>query len=503
MSDLIRSLQKHAKQNPDVLALKTLSSSISWKQFHDEVLRLSAELASSKSLGLLLENSPAWIIADLAAINNEICNIPLPTFFSDDQLLHAINDAQIDHVITDQPERLLAFVDAKKTKRIKLADQKYFLIQIEDHVINKAENIAKITYTSGTTGNPKGVKLTLSQIETVAKSLATAAQANADDRALVLLPLSTLLENIGSVYAPVLMGAQIIVPPPSELGLSGSSQIDVAKLAMALQRYQPTTLIVPPQLLNLLVMLSSQQMLPDSFRYIAVGGAPAGRALLEEADELSLPVFQGYGLSEACSVVAVNTPDQNRIGSVGKPLPHLQIRITEEGEVCVKGQTFSGYLNDQARDVADELATGDLGYLDDDGYLYITGRINNRIISSYGRNISPEWVESELQSHHSISQAAVLGNDQPFLIAVLVLAQNINSVDLVCDHMRELEQAVADINQRLPDYAQVSKFILARQTFSIKNDQSTANGRPRRDVIEAYYSNEIKTIYEVKNEQIL
>ena len=499
MSDLIKSLQKHAKQKPEAPALKTLSSSISWKQFHDEILSLSAKLNSSKNLGLLLENSPAWVIADLAAINNEICNIPLPTFFSDDQLKHALNDAQIDHVITDQPERLLTLVNAIKSIPIRIADQEYYLIQLREYDLNNTEKIAKITYTSGTTGNPKGVKLPLSQIETVAQSLATAAQAKTDDRALVLLPLSTLLENIGSVFAPILVGAQIIVPSSSELGLSGSSQINAAKLAMTLQQCEPTTLIVPPQLLNLLTMLSRQQMLPGSFRYIAVGGAPASRVLLEEADELGLPVFQGYGLSEACSVVAVNRPDQNRLGSVGKPLPHLKTRITEEGEVRVKGQTFSGYLNDQVRDTSDELATGDLGYLDDDGYLYITGRINNRIITGYGRNISPEWVESELQSHIAFSQAAVLGNDQPFLIAVLVPAKNINSTN----QGSELEQAIADINQRLPDYAQIGKFIIATQPFTFNNDQATANGRPRRDVIETFYSNEIETIYEVKNEQVL
>ena len=145
-------------------------------------------------------------------------------------------------------------------------------------------------------------------METVAVALATAAEASSSDRALVLLPLSILLENTGSVYAPVIAGAEIHVPDPADTGIRGSSQVDSSAFARMLQRIRPSTLIVPPQLLKLLVALARAGQLPDSFRYIAVGGAPTGMSLLEAARDLGLPVYQGYGLSEACSVVAVNPP---------------------------------------------------------------------------------------------------------------------------------------------------------------------------------------------------
>lgn len=509
MSDLIKSLHLHAKQKPDQIVLSTLTERFSWQELCGEVDVLTSEIVRFRHIGLLLDNSPAWIIADLAAIQGKVCNIPLPKFFSDKQLVHAVNDAAIEMIISDQPERLFSLFLTKQITSIQIAGKRYHLVQLRSPAkqknssrqpeYNHFEDIAKLTYTSGTTGSPRGVKLSLSQIETVAHCLANAAQANENDLALVLLPLATLLENIGSVYVPILVGAQIIVPSPTDLGLSGSGQIKPHQLIETLQQCQPTTMIVPPQILKLLITLTRQKLLVNSFRYIAVGGAPVGRTLLDEAGQLGLPIYQGYGLSEACSVVSVNTPGKNRAGSVGMPLPHQQLRITEEGEIYVRGQTFTGYLNDQPRDPASELATGDLGFLDEDGYLYITGRVQNRIISSYGRNISPEWVESELQSHTAISQAAVLGNDQPFLIAVVVPGH----VKHPANSYSEIEQAIDEINQRLPDYAQTREFIIAKHPFTVSNGQSTANGRPRRDVIESHYAQQIQLIYEVKNGQVL
>ena len=500
MSKVIDALIDNAGNTPDKTAISGSHVVLTWRELHDEVVTMAARLQGVSTLGVLMENSPAWIVTDLSAMHAGVVNIPLPGFFSDEQLLHAIQDAQIDTVITDNPARLDSLLPGSRETRLEIAGRQYvqmtFPVDVADR---KHDTTVKVTYTSGTTGSPRGVQLSLKAIETVAASLAEAAGAGQQDRALVLLPLSILLENIGSVYVSMLAGAEIVVPDPADLGLSGSSQIDAGMFAAALQRIRPTAMILPPQLLKLLVALAEQQALPDSFRFIAVGGAPVGIALLDAARQLELPVYQGYGLSESCSVVALNTPGHNRMGSAGRPLPHNKLRINEQGEIVILGESYSGYLNDAGRNSTDELPTGDLGFLDEDGYLYVTGRCRDRIITGYGRNVSPEWVESELQSHPLIAQATVFGNDMPWLVAVLVLSQP-GQQDVDKD---ALDSVLQDINAQLPDYARVRNYIIADTPFSVGSGELSAAGSPCRAAIGQHYSSLIQNQLEVQNEQLL
>jgi long-subunit acyl-CoA synthetase (AMP-forming) len=500
MSNITRALEDNASRAPERTAVTGSRRSLTWRDLHDEVTAVAAKLQGGRTLGLFMENSPAWIIADLAAIHAGVVNIPLPGFFSEEQLRHAIRDGQIDTVITDNPARIKSLLPNSREDSLEIAGQQCVRIFIPvDGADEKHSNTVKVTYTSGTTGTPRGVQLALKAIETVAASLAKAVSASRDDRALVLLPLSILLENIGSVYVPMLAGAEIIVPDAGDLGLIGSSQVDAGTFAAALQRIRPTAMILPPQLLKLLVALAKQHALPDSLRFIAVGGAPVGIGLLDAARELELPVYQGYGLSEACSVVALNTAENNRMGSVGRLLAHNKVRINEEGEIIIIGETFNGYLKGNGRNTDGELATGDLGYLDEDGYLYVTGRCRDRIITSFGRNISPEWIESELLSQPLIAQAVVFGNDMPCLAAVLVLAQHdpqeINT-DVIDGTMQE-------VNARLPDYAMVRDYVIADAPFSVASGELSACGSPCRAAIGQHYFERQKNQPEVRNEQLL
>jgi long-chain acyl-CoA synthetase len=500
MSNIICALENNSSSAPEKTAVTGSRVSLTWRELQDEVAAVSTRLQGSRALGLLMENSPAWIVTDLSAIHAGVVNIPLPGFFSKEQLRHAIQDAHIDTVITDNPARIRALLPDSREVSLEIAGKQcvQMFFPVNDADLNHNGTV-KVTYTSGTTGTPRGVRLSLKLIETVASSLAEAAGAGVEDRALILLPLSILLENIGSVYVPILAGAEMLVPDPEDLGLSGSSQINAEMFAAALQGTRPTAMILPPQLLKLVVVLGKQHLLPDSFRYIAVGGAPVGIALLDAARELELPVYQGYGLSEACSVAALNTAENNRMGSAGRPLPHNQLRINEHGEIVIMGETFNGYLNEPGRHSTGELATGDLGYLDEDGYLYITGRCRDRIITGFGRNVSPEWVESELLSHPLIAQAAVFGNNMPCLVAVLVLAlhdpQDIDEV--VIDH------AIEEVNERLPDYARIREYVIADAPFSVASGELTVSGSPCRALIEQHYSGQIRNQSEVQNEHLL
>lgn len=488
MNRILAALEQHARQRPVAIALQGDEAVFNWQELRAAVVQLAARLEGSASLGLLMENSPAWVIADLATLRLGITCVPIPPFFSQEQIRHAVADANIQVLLTDNPSLLESVCAIDQREHFTLADKNLCLLKLQDMPELRYPGIAKITYTSGTTGKPRGVLLKTDVLEEVADSLCQAAQAGPEDRALALLPLSTLLENIASLYVSILAGAQMLVPVPASLGLQGSSKLDASMLAGSLQLLRPSAVILPPQLLKVFIGLASACVLPDSLRFIAVGGAPLALKQLQQAEALGLPVYQGYGFSEAASVVALNRPAENRPGSVGRLLPHCQLRIGEDGEIFIKGATFSGYVHAEPVPPDSWLSSGDLGYLDDDGYLYINGRKREVIITSFGRNVSPEWVEAELLAEPAIAQAAVFGNQRPFLSAVLVPAAGVTPQDL--------QAAISRCNARLPDYARVMGSVLAQQPFNAAQGELTANGRPRRQVIHAHYQTMLEKSYE-------
>ena len=226
---------------------------------------------------------------------------------------------------------------------------------------------------------------------------------------------------------------------------------------------------------------------PESLKFIAVGGGHVAPALLQRAESLGLPVYEGYGLTETASVVAMSSPKQRRHGSVGRPLAHSRVRIGANGEVLVSGAGFSGYVGQQ-RASSTEVATGDLGRLDEDGFLFIHGRLKNVYITSFGRNVSPEWIEAEVVEQPSIAQVAVFGEARPWSVAVVVSAPGAT--------FRDVDADIAKVNATLPDYARVGEWIAAAAPFTPSNGLLTANGRNRRDAIWDRYSGQVNARYD-------
>jgi len=289
------------------------------------------------------------------------------------------------------------------------------------------------------------------------------------------------------------LGKSLRVLNAQALGFSGSSQLSVPTLLNIMNLYQPNSLILLPQILQGIVAAVSQGFsLPDSLRFVAVGGAHSSPELLRQARALAIPVYEGYGLSECASVVSLNNPAADCIGSVGKPLSHVEVAI-KDGGIVVRGNVFSGYLGQPPLAADEWLDTGDLGYIDEDGFIHITGRRKNLLISSFGRNISPEWIETGLLQSPLIAQAMLVGDAQPFCAAIIVLRQtdtcSINeSVNAVAGYIEQL-------NQSLPDYARIKKFIIAEHAFSVSNELLTANGRLRREAILQVYADKIQYLY--------
>ena len=491
MSEVLDAIARHAQTRPDALAIDAAPLTLSYLQLSTAIDALAAQLREQRCqrVALLSDNSAAWAVAELAISAAGLVSVPLPPFFSQQQIAHALRSAGIDALLLDPALVLPPPLASLPSLTLSAADAGTLrLLRLPFATTLLHERTRKITYTSGTTGEPKGVCLGTAEQERVAAVLIEASAAAADSRHLCVLPLSTLLENIGGLYAPLLAGATACIRPLADVGLGGASQLDVSKLIAAINASAATSVILVPQmLLALVAAIEAGAPRPSTLRFIAVGGASVSPRLLERAHRLGLPVFEGYGLSECSSVVALNRPGAERADTVGKPLPHVQILIAADGEICVTGNLFRGYVGEPAPDRTVALRTGDIGRLDADGFLQITGRKKNIFVTSFGRNVSPDWVERELCLQAPIAQAALFGEAAPFNVAVIVARGDASDA--------AIDGAIAAVNAELPDYARVRRWLRASAPFATTNDQGTANGRLRRAVIRAAYGDAIDACY--------
>jgi long-subunit acyl-CoA synthetase (AMP-forming) len=474
-----------AGQQSQQPALQDATGQLSYAELFAAVTATAAVLKDSgiRTLGLLLDNGPAWVIMDLAALHAGIRVIPLPTFFSREQTAHAIRDAGINALCTDSAHAQGWQGFARHASPV----PNTVLLRATRTVTTDTlpAGTAKVTFTSGTTGRPKGVCLDAAAMCSVAQSIVTATAGLNIERHLCLLPLALLLENITGVYAPLLAGATVILPTSQERGLQGSQQLDIGQLFTCLHTWQPHSLVVVPQMLKALTIAATRGMpLPCSLRFVAVGGARVSQELLDQAGRAGIPVYEGYGLSECSSVVTLNRPGENRAGSVGKPLPHARLRIAADGEILVSGATLLGYAGHAAQ--ADSwFATGDLGFIDADGFLHLTGRRKNAFITAYGRNVNPEWPESELSRFPEIAQAIVFGEAREHNVAIIQPA-----VTGLADEL--INTCVSAANDLLPDYARIHDWLRADAAFSEENGLLTASGKPRRDAVWTYYRDRLE-----------
>jgi long-subunit acyl-CoA synthetase (AMP-forming) len=274
-----------------------------------------------------------------------------------------------------------------------------------------------------------------------------------------------------------------------ELGFRGSSRLEVKALLDSVRKHRATNMICTPQVLHDLVVELERgaKSLPD-LEYVGVGGATIVESLLARAEQAGLPVYQGWGLSECASAVTFNKLGANRVGTVGRPLSHVEVRRAGDGELLVSGRSlFAGYVGEPLRAEGAWYATGDLGELDADGYVRITGRKKTLIINSFGRNVSPEWVESQLTGRSELSQVAVFGDGRPFLVGVVVPAPHTSR--------EALTRAIDETNRELPDYARVARWVVAETPFAVANDQLSVLGKLRRENIWRDYSAQAEALY--------
>ena len=460
-----------------------ISGTRQWRaaEIRGELLGLKERLATCRVLGVLADNSPAWVLADLAAHEAGVVHLPLPGFFSAGPLRHALEQTAADVILTDQPERIGAL-------DIGFAIighwQGLTWMQRVVEAIALPAGTAKISFTSGSTGAPKGVCLDGDGLIDTALAVRERLSDLPLRRHLAVLPLALLLENVAGIYAPLLRGMAVHLPPLHALGWRGMAGFDPGALDAAARRTDASSMILVPELLKAwTAFLNISGSRPSAaLSFVAVGGARVASELLDEARQLGIPAYQGYGLTEGGSVLTLNRPGDDA-DDVGRPLQHAQISIAA-GEVIVETRAFLGYLGSE-RGGGRQFATGDLGEFDAQGHLHLAGRRKNLLITSWGRNISPEWPEAALLADPRIFQAVVVGDGQAALSAILVPMPGVSpsAIDL----------AVKGANETLPDYARIARWIPG-EAFTAANGLATGNGRPIRDRVAERYSSAITAL---------
>ncbi|TLM68180.1 MAG: long-chain fatty acid--CoA ligase [Deltaproteobacteria bacterium] len=408
----------------------------------------------------------------------------------------------------------------------------------------QADDLASIVYTSGTTGHPKGAMLTHRNFLSNIRACHTLFDISARDTCLSFLPLSHVFERMAGYYMMLRQGATIAY----------AEGID--SVPVNLREARPTILISVPRLYEKMYarvmdrVLSSpwpkrklflatlslsrhrlrlelagrpvpawlkplagaarsllhgklQEPLGGRLRYFVSGGAPLSKDVAEFFLAAGIPIYEGYGLTETSPVIAANTSRALRPGTVGRPIPGTRVRIAGDGEILAAGPgIFKGYWR-RPEETAAALAggwfhTGDIGAIDADGFLAITDRKKDLIVTASGENVAPQAIETRLKTDKFIANALVCGDRKPFLTALLVpnfdnliRYARLKNIDFLttCDlvnHPRVLEllrHRVERLQTGLPGFRQIKRFTLLSRDFSIEHGEITPTLKPRRRVI--------------------
>ena len=487
-------------------------------------------------VALLAANSREWVAACLAVISAGAVVVPLDAQLGDDSLRHALEDSGARLVFTtaDQAERLDNVRPGVALRKILLDvgedDRRSWRCLLTEERVNVPpagpDDVAVLFYTSGTTGAAKGVPLSHANLVFQIHSLLGADLVSEDDRVLLPLPLHHVYPFVMGMLTPLAAGLPIVLPQ----SLTGP------QLVRALREGEATMIVGVPRLYGALysgieeraraggrlaftlfeggVGLSVRlrrltgldlggplfrplrRRFGPRLRVLASGGAALDADLAARLEGLGWRIAVGYGLTETAPLLTLNPPDGSKLGSVGRPVSGVEIgldpsavpeggaRTGKEGEILARGpNVFSGYLNrpEETSKVFDDgwFRTGDLGYFDDEGYLYVTGRASTLIVTPGGKNVQPETVEAAYLDNPLIREIGVLQRDGR-LVAVIV--PETGDLGRGTDINRAMREAVEEGSKRLPSYQRISDYAISREPLEF-----TRLGKLRRHILEERY----------------
>jgi long-chain acyl-CoA synthetase len=529
---------------------------------------------------LMAENGPHWPTVDFATLCSGAVLVPIYPTLTADQAAYIVHDCDAEIAFVQGRERLEGLLELRsempQVKQFILIEGESPEAGIprlsnllaetspmdEDEFEQNARNcqpddIATFIYTSGTTGKPKGVMLThLNMASNATGALERAIDMQHGWTALTFLPLSHSLERTVD-YVYFLHGVSIAyaesVPaiPQNLLEVNPHTFVSVPRIyekvmakvhenvasssPLKQKIFQWATGVArqalpyrlerkrPPGLLNLKVKLADKLVfgkikarLGSRFHYAVSGGAPLAPDLARFFWGAGIEIYEGYGLSETSPVLTVNSPGRVKLGTVGQPIAHTELKIAADGEILARGlQVMKGYHNlpeATAESFDDEgwFHTGDIGEIDADGYLKITDRKKEIIVNAYGKNVAPAPIENSLKGSRFIGQAVVIGDNRKLLAALLVpdfetleswaTQQSIATGDisaLLADpKVQELFRTeVESVNRDLARYEQIRLWQVLPDDFTIETGELTPTQKIKRRVINEKYQDVIESLY--------
>jgi long-chain acyl-CoA synthetase len=239
-----------------------------------------------------------------------------------------------------------------------------------------------------------------------------------------------------------------------------------------------------------------KERLGGRLRLANAGGAPLSRDVAEFFHAIDILILEGYGLSEVTTAATVNREEDFRFGTVGKALPGVELRIAEDGEILIRSNTvFAGYFHDpeataEALDEEGFVHTGDVGHLDDDGFLVITDRKKDIIVTAGGKNVSPQNLENELKAQPAISQALVVGDRRPYIAALITI-----DPDVQVDVEETARRAVDAVNDGRSGFEQIKRFRVLPRDFTIEHGELTPTLKLRRKIALEHFADDLEALY--------
>lgn len=457
MSVLLDAIARRAAAEPQTIALDPANAAaLTYAQLHAELHRLAAQVEHDfdtlRPVALQVEHGRDAVLWELALLAAGVPVLSLPTFYTSAQAQHALAASGAQALVASAGVTLLNHAP-----------------------VALPMGTARITFTSGSTGTPRGVCLSAQLLHRTAQAVVSRVGVEHAGRHLALLPPGILLETVAGLFATLLAGGIYVTASAQATGLANPFQPDFPSMLHAIATGRATSLILVPELLAGLVGAVSRGCpSPTGLSLVAVGGARVPQMLIEQARAAGIPARQGYGLTECGSVVSLQDADDASTDNAGRPLDHLAVSIAADGEIMVAGEMFLGTIG--GGNPQSPYATGDIGHLDAAGRLHIDGRKSSLIVTSHGRNVSPEWVEQALLAQPDIAQCMVHGDGLPQPQTLLVPAHP----------QADLAVAVAAANAGLPPYAQVSDWQEVAH-FTADNGLLTGNGRLKRSAINALW----------------
>jgi long-chain acyl-CoA synthetase len=421
----------------------------------------------------------------------------------------------------------------------------------------RSDDLATLVYTSGTTGPPKGAMITHGNLVATIDAITDVVSIGSDDRFLSFLPLSHVAERVVSNFGQILSGgetwfARSFATVPEDLRACRPTVFFAVprvwqKFHDTIFEELDTTTGLQRALVNRLLALGAtrvcheQDGLPmspvkrgahqaldrvvgrmirartglDKARILVSGAAPIHPDMLRRLHAVGLPVCEVYGQTEDCGPTTLNPPERIRIGTVGPPLPGVRVRIAEDGEILVHGgNVCRGYFKDDAgtRELLDDegwMHSGDVGRFDTSGYLCVTGRKKDLIITAHGKNISPQEIEGRLQLEPFISEAVVVGDGRPYLTALLTLDTDtmapwaeahhkpLNPEPLAEDPdvRAEIQASVERVNATLSHVETIKKWRILPRDLTVASGEMTPTLKVRRKTVGEQYGDLVDEMY--------